>query len=275
MKIGIVEMYNKYVKYLNDRKDELILERENYEKSKIYLLDKLEGYKFYIENFTNIRYSSIKHLDRCISERSLINIVNLAGVDINIIRRSMNVIVQINKNLIKVDEELKTIDKSLVNKDTFRRIIVKFNTIVSDEIVYKGYSYRIGCGLGIIRIKKILCDKRIKKRINWFESLKNKKEIILRGETPYKVTLRDETTRKILEDNGGVKWFVYFDHPYDYLWHWSKNRNLVYNTAYYKMRPTVYNNSDKEEGKRGKSVGNVTKLAQLKASNSELLRNYY
>lgn len=268
MKLGTRDIFESYNKDLVDRRNYLISAKENYERSKKYIIDKLFEYKHYIENFTNINFKYIKDLDRYISEKSLIHLAQLPDVSIDTIRRNLNVIVEINRSLIKVDLELEELNSNSIDENVFRNIIANFNNKLSDEIVYKGYLFKIGRGLGVVRIKRILCDKRIKKRINWNESNKRRKELLLQGELPFQVLTRDEN-RKALTDNGGVPWFVYFEGDFDYLWHWSKNRNIVLNSAYYKFRPTIYNNTSK-----GGKLGNVNKLSHLKTSNSELLRNF-
>lgn len=269
MKIGVKEIFNEYNIDKKTRRFITISEIENYNNSREYILERLEDYKHYIHNFTNLNFRHLKDIDKYIPERSLIHIAQLPDISIGVLRRNLNILVEINKSLRKLKEELQQIDQNAVDEDVFRNIISSFNEKIANEIVYKGYSLKIGAALGIIRIKKILCDKRVKKRINWNESNKKRKEILLRGGLPFAVTKRDEN-RKAIEDNGGENWFVYFEGDFDYLWHWSKNRNIVFNSAYYKFRPTIYNNSSKDGG-----VGNVNKLSHLKTSNSPLLRNYY
>lgn len=269
MKIQLTDIYEGYIIDLKERKLCLLDDKKRYEDSKNYLITKLEDYKHYLDNFTNIKFNEINKLDRAISEKSLIHLATVSGFSIEAVRRSLNMIVQINKNLVNIDEELKILKINTINESTAREIIETFNDKISNEILYKGYSFRIGGALGLIRIRKVLCDKRIKKRINWNESNKKKKELIEQGRLPFEVLERDEN-RKAISNNGGEHWFVYFDQPFDYLWYWSKNRNIAFNSAYFKFRPTIYNNT-----KNGGHLGNINKLAKLKSSNSELLKNYY
>jgi hypothetical protein len=268
MKVGLTDIYRNYNSKLKERKAALAIDQESYEKTKVYLIEKLEEHKHYIRYFTNIDYKHIKDSDRCISERSLTKLADLQGVDINLIRRSINIIVQINRSLSSIKEELSEIEEYIVDEELFRDIIGSFNDLVSDAIVYEGYSFKLGGGLGVLKIKKVLCDTRIKKRVNWGESNKKKQEILSRGGIPFKVTERD-TEGKPVANNGGEHWIVYWNLTHDYLWHWSKNRNIVYNSAYYRFDPTLYNNTSK-----GGTIGNVNKLAQLKQSNSPLLVNF-
>ncbi|HNQ21194.1 MAG TPA: hypothetical protein PKI46_09055 [Bacteroidales bacterium] len=267
MKIGLTEIYHNYATALNQEKAYLTEQKNDYEKTKSYILEKISNYEHYIRNFTNIEYNAISSLDRCISERSLIKLAEIAEVNIDI-RRNINVIVYINKNLTKINEDLDKVNKNIINATIHKNILCYFNNSISDVILSKGYTYKPGSQLGVIKIKKVLCDKRVKRNIDWNESNKRRKELEAEGKIPYKVTERDEN-RKIVSDNGGVPWFVYFTGDFDYLWHWSKNHNRVFNSSYYRFRPTMYNNQEK-----GGRLGNINKLAELKRTNSPLLKNF-
>ncbi len=273
MRINTKDIYDEFISELKSRRKILKEEVSDYNNSKDYLLNKIKQYKHYIENFTNIRYEDICNLNRLIAEKSVINLANIAGINVNDIRRNINIIVEINKSISKLQSEINQIEANMIGYIVFKEVTYKFNCKLSDEIVYKGYVLNIGYSLGHIRIKKINCflnrdgSQRTKRRINWNESNKLKKEIELNGEVPYKVTKREG--RKIIEDNGGIPWFVYFNNEWDYLWHWYKGTCSVLNTPYYKFRPTIYNNSSRYDG-----MGNVNKLSQLKTSNSPLLANF-
>lgn len=267
MKIGPKEIYESYNKEFVDKKTFLLSEKENYTNTKDYLLDNLKTFEHYIVNFTNLRYNHLPNITRTISERVFNRVVDIAGVNPVAIRRCINMIAEINNRLEVIEKELLIINQNVINEDIHRKVLNMFNKELSDEIL-KGYIFKIGRGLGVIKIKKVLCDTRIKKRINWNESKKLKAELELQGKLPFKVIERDENGKNIA-DNGGVNWFVYFDNAFDFLWHWSKNRNIVFNSAYYKFKPTIYNNTS-----NGGGLGNINRLAQLKASNSEILKNF-
>lgn len=273
MKISTKDIYDEYVLELKIRRKSLSDERESYLSSKNYTMSKIESLKHYIENFTNIRYNDIKDLTRMISSRSVVQLTNVVGIDVTFMTRSINVIVEINKSLEKIDKEIKQIEVDLIGYLVFKEIIYKFDCKISDEVVYKGYALALGFGLGHIRIKKINCffnrdgSNRVKKRINWNASNKKRKEIEDSGGVSYKVTKREG--RKIIEDNGGEHWFVYHANEWDYLWHWYKGKCIILNTPYYRFRPTIYNNSSRYGG-----MGNVNKLKQLVTANSDLLSNF-
>lgn len=268
MKINTNYIFKEYRTTLVEDKTSLNKQKEDYENTKKYLLNKLEPFEHYLNHFTNIIYNDIKYLDRLIAEKSLIHLVDISGVDVNHIRRTLNIIVTINKAIQKIDEELTTIEADMIGNSLFRDILYKFNNKISDEIVYRGYMLMLGSRMGHIRIKKIDCRSRIRRRINWDLSNRKKAEILARGGTPYKVLEKNEA-REVISHNEGEMWLVYFTNDFDYLWHWNKGRGVVMNSGYYKMRPTVYNNT-KREGK----LGNVNKLKQLVTANSPLLNNF-
>lgn len=268
MKVGLKEIYKNYDRELKERKLSLTTERTNYLKTKNYLLESLKEFKYYIKTFTNIEYDSIGQLNKCISEKHLSRMSELPDAKVDGIRRAINVIVEINRCLNKLEEDLIEVNECIIGEELFRDIICTFNNNISDEIVYHGYTFKLGLGLGIIKIKRVLCNTRTKKRINWGESNKCKKELILQGKTPFKVLERDGN-RKPVRDNGGEHWMIFWNDDHDYIWHWSKNRNIVHNSAYYKFSPTLYNNTSK-----GGKLGNINKLAELKRTNSPLLANY-
>lgn len=269
MKIGTTEIYNEYNNAIYETRTALNNDITNLEKSKAYYLDKLVPFKHYIDNFTNIDYEALKDLDKVVPERAIKSFTHAVGLNIDTLKNTVNGIAAINKTLNKSNAELSLVEGSEMEKELFKEIIYRFNTKISDEIIYKGYVFRPGFGIGNTRIKKVRTDTRVKKRINWDESNKLKKVIIARGGIPYKVTERDELG-KIVADNGGEKWFVYFHTDFDYLWHWGKKTATAINIPYFKFRPTKYNNTCK-----GGKLGNVNKLKQLVTADSPLLNNFF
>lgn len=273
MKITTQDIYNDFILDLKSKRLIVLEEKSNYESSKKYLVNKILKLKHYLDNFTNIKCEDIESLDRFISEKSVVNLTNISSINVDDIRRNINIIVEINKSINKLQKELNQIEVDIIAYKVFKEITYKFNCKISDEIVYKGYALNLGYGLGHIRVKKINCflnkdgSPRTKKRINWGESNKLKKEIIEKEGLPYKVTERNE--RKIIADNGGIPWFVYFNNEWDYLWYWYKGTCMILNTPYYKFRPTTYNNTSRNDG-----LGNVNKLKQLVTAGSELLSNF-
>ncbi len=269
MKIGTTEIYDQYNNAIYESKNALVNDVQSYERTKEYLLERLVPYKHYIDNFTNIDYDGIKILDKPIPDKAIRTFTNSIGLSIDALKVIISNVTGVNKNLNKANAELELVQKSGMEKELFKEIIYRFNTKISDEIIYKGYIFRPGFGIGNTRIKKVRTDTRVKLRINWDESNKLKKEILSRGGLPFKVTERDELG-KAIANNGGEKWFVYFHTDFDYLWHWGKKTAKAINIPYYKFRPTKYNNTSK-----GGKLGNVNKLKQLVTADSPLLNNFF
>lgn len=274
MKVTTKYLHTDYIRDLKTIKDSTKKEIESYEKSKKYILEKLKIYKHYIENFTNIIYREIENLERIIPEKSLVYLVNIAGIDVHILRRNINIVVEINKSLNKLEKRLQEVNENIVGYQVYKEIIYKFNGKLSEQIISKGYRFELGYSLGYITIKKVNCmynkngSLRTKKRVDWGESNKLKKRIIEDGNLPYKVLNRDENG-KIVEDNGGLKYILYHEKEWDYLWHWYKADCKVLNSPYFRFRPTIYDNTTRD----GKT-GNVNKLKQLVMTNSPLLTNF-
>lgn len=275
MKISTKEIYEEYIAELSEEKKALISDKDDFIASRSYLLSKLAPYKHYLDHFTNIKYNDVKDMTRVVAEKSLIHLANMAGCPVDNIRRTVNMIAEINKSINVIDEKIENIGKLIKKYNIFQKVIFKFNVKVSNLIVSQGYVLYLGSGLGHVRIKKVNCmfkkngDLKENKRIDWNESNKKKAEIIARGGIPYKVMEREGD--KIVKDNGGERWFVYFNYEWDYLWYWSKGIRSVMNSSYYKFRPTIYNNTSRY---KDNSLGNVNKLKQLVTCNSPLLTNF-
>lgn len=268
MKIGTSEMYDQFNNFIYENKVAITNDINDYEKTKEYFLNKLVPFKHYIHNFTNIDYDGICNLTQHIPSKCIKSFTNLAGLNLEVLKVTINSIVEINKTLNKLKKELEIINNSEMDKDLFKEIIYRFNTKISDEIL-KGYIFRPGSGIGNTRIKKVRTDNRKKKRVNWNESNKLKAQIIAEGNIPFKVTERNEEGKPVT-DNGGVKWLVYFNTSFDYLWHWGKKTATSLNVPYYKFRPTQYNNTS-----NGGKLGNINRLKQMVTNNSPLLDNFY
>lgn len=263
MKLNTLRFFNDFNKRVIEGIEVCNLDKIKYEQSKEYMIQSLAPYEHYIMNFTNLDFNYLKNSVRQIPPYS---IRSSASINLNLdhLRFILNAIIEVNKELKKIEDKLKWFKEANVTEDIFKTICYKFNNKISDEILYKGYTYHLGAGLGRIKIRKHITKKV---RINWFESNKKRKEIEDRGGLPYAVTLRDENN-KMLENNGGEFWYVY--HPEtDYLWHWNKVRGRAANISYYKFRPTLYNNTTRNGG-----LGNINKLKQLQRTNSELLKNF-
>lgn len=268
MKISTNDFYNDYCFTLKESININNTELISLNKSRNYLIDFIYTYEQYINNFTNINLDKIREIIRHIPEKSIIVLTNQLGLDLKRLVFSINGIVFLNKVIIKIEERIIRLKKLFINKEIFKTVLNKFNTKISDKIIDKGYTYHLGFGISKIRIKKIKCDNRRKKLINWNESNKKKKEILDRGGIPFAVIERDEFKRRI-SDNGGEDWFIYFNTMFDYLWYWSKKRCTITNASYYKFKPTCYNNTTK-----GGNLGNINRLKRLVTNNDDSLKIY-
>jgi hypothetical protein len=261
-------MYNLLVTNNKVTKKDIEINLAQYLNSKNYILKSLEPYEFYINNFTSINFEDLKNITNFyISNKLRINYnTEKFGIDTEKLKRLINVLCELNKNIKKLEKQ-KEIIKTIPKFEVYKDILNTFNETISDEIVYKGYTFNLPFNLSDIKITKVDCSKYGKK-IDWNATNKKKKEILDKGGILYKVTERDDKF-KIIKDNGGEKYIVYFDKDFDYLWNWVKSKVKVLNSAYYRFKPTYYNNTS-----TGGKLGNVNKLSLLKTSNSELLKNF-
>src|SRR5574343_247783 len=234
MRIGILDIYEKYINNITKNIDFYTNEIQGYNNSKSYLLTKLEPFEHYIRNFTNIRYDDIKDLDRFLPEKSIQFQDNSIGLDLNLLRVTINSITDINKSIYKSEKAIESLKANYISKEVFKETIYKFNNKISDEIIFKGYCFELGFRLGWIKIKKLDVSTRKKKKINWGESNKLKAEILAKGGLPFKAYYDDNKT--LIGDNGGEKWHIYHSNKYDCLFYWAKKHANAENVPYYKFR---------------------------------------
>lgn len=107
---------------------------------------------------------------------------------------------------------LETLEKQRISFVLYKAIIKKFNTKISNEIVFNQYTFNLGYNLGSL----FLAHKRVEKTIvNWGESYKLKDKIIENGGIPYYTEEHEEATKNG-EEYLGEKWLIY--HPKDGVW---------------------------------------------------------
>ena len=94
----------------------------------------------------------------------------------------------------------------------YKTILELFNKKMADKIL-DGFLFNMGSKLGTLRIKKIERTPK-NKVINWPE------------------------TKKMWQEQGYKKDFVYFTDKYYYRWAWEKRRCTVKNKSVYKFWPT-------------------------------------
>lgn len=268
MKIAAQEMFLAYSTRLNN---EIIANKEtieNFKKSREFILNQLSNYKHYFDTFTNIDFSCFETIKKPINSNRII-MYNHIGLDKRRITQLINMLCVINSNIEKYEKKVKVCIESKISDKIFKQVIYKFNAKISDEILDKGYTFAPGYGIKI-RIKKVDCRNLVLRNIDWNSSLKKKAEIIAKGGLPYK-TLKYDKNDKPIEGNGGEDWFVRFTTPFDYIWFWQKVICKIPNNAYYKFKPTIYNNVSRGENR----LGNINKLKLMIRENDEKLKNFY
>lgn len=276
--ITIKEMYNTYITNVNDNISKYEKLIKDFTNSQTYFLGKLD--KVYIENFTSIEYDKLNLLKVNITLEDKVFIIP-ATTESEIANRiqfvtNINNLSNINIRLFKAQLELNNLNKKIKVFKVYAFVLNNFNKLISNEIL-KGESFNLGYRLGTIRIQK---KKRYKgsekvesfdphnyKVVNWGESNKLRKEIEAKGLIPYK-SIKDENG-KIIGNNGGVEWMIYFTDDFSYWWYWQKfvegNKRLnaaVTNINKYCFSPT-----------KG-IIGNRVKLQQLLKTNPHAHLNF-
>lgn len=105
----------------------------------------------------------------------------------------------------------------LINQRIFTFILKRFNKLLMEALVTKGYEF-YSKGLGTIKVD---FKKNKKNIVNWGISLRNKNAIIERGEIPY---LKEDAMKAEREgvEYKGVQWLVYLnDYSLFYDWRYT------------------------------------------------------
>lgn len=143
---------------------------------------------------------------------------------------------------------------STINYKEFKVIIENMNKKVCIDII-EGKSLKLGYNLGYIYIKefkrkfKISENGKYNTRKNWGESKRRKKQLLSEGRLPIKY-YKDETG-KIVGNNGGEEWIIYYteDNILRFSW-WkmiinnittNKKFNPLKNISTYLFKPTKDN----------------------------------
>lgn len=278
--IGIKEMYNIYIDSLRNNilnYDNMLFNLNN---SKKYILEQLVSYELYINNFTKIKYKNIDSLilkinieDDVFFDKVSNNAEEIANrvIFINLI----NHLSTLNSKINRINNEILKLKKRNQTYKVYKFIIGEFNKKTSIEIL-NGESLNLGFRLGSIRIQKkrrYKGDENVEsfdphnyKVVNLGESNKFKQELIDKGFIPYKA-IKDENG-KVIGDNGGHKWLIYFTDDFSYWWYWNKhNKDVnkavgVRNVKKYSFLPT-----------KG-IIGNRVKLQNLLKTNPTAHLNF-
>lgn len=268
MKINSSEMFSKYQIFVKQSLKNIEEEKKTLLKSKEYIISNLENYKDFINNYTNLDFNLLEELNSVYINRSLISSkfkhLNLEEVE-NKVKRLIGILVNIKKDIVKLEEKEIIYKSYLVKKQDFNKVIFSFNLKVLDEIL-KGYVFNLGYSLSTIRIKKLDVSLRKKKKINWGESNKKKQELLNEGKIPYEVLERDEQG-KIIKDNGGEYWHIHHNKQFEFLFFWSSRLPYFTNKHLYKFKPTYCGSDDKN--------GAVQKLRKLEKESEENTKYFY
>ena len=122
-----------------------------------------------------------------------------------------------NKTLVDAYEDFKEEFKDEkvmqdLDKATYRKVCIKFNELIADDIINSAEEFKLPSGLGVIRIKKIISNQ--KRRVDW------------------KATREHDT--KIYHLN-------FHTDGYYYKWFWHKKKALFTNKSAYSFSPTRKN----------------------------------
>ena len=99
-----------------------------------------------------------------------------------------------------------------IDKATYRNVCIRFNELMSEDIINNAKEFKVPSGLGSIRIKKIISNQ--KRRVDW------------------KATREHDT--KIYHLN-------FHTDGYYYKWFWHKKKALFTNKSAYSFSPTRKN----------------------------------
>lgn len=263
--IGMQEMFNLHINDIETSFSALKESKESYLKTKKYLLEAIEPCKYYIENLTKVDYSKIHEASRIIPEAYYPIIVGFEDYRSKSMR-FVNAIIEVNRRLDKTISDLNKIEKYRIDYLTYQKIVGSFNEQIGEAIL-NGYVFQMGLWLSHHRIKKHVKKATTSLKIDWFESKKKKEELIAQGKTPYKVLEYDNKKRPI-RNNGGEKWFVYFNNPIDYTFYWAKRFCKITNHGIYQFKPTINSNN------KGKP-GLINKLKRMVKEDSYILKYFY
>lgn len=221
------------------------------ENTKKYLVEQFSDYKIIINSNLDLTFDELinkrefitgksnhknilKHLDDLFfpltSNRKQINIEEMTKL--------LRSIIAVNKLIGRSEIAAERIKARVVPANVFKFALRSFNQKLGDALVEKGYEFSFGSGVGSIRVKGVEIDHSKRKEINWGESNKRKKEILARGGVPKKAE-RDENL-KIIGDNGGEEWLVFFTRDINYWLYWNKAYAQVDNLTYYSFSPSIF-----------------------------------
>ena len=233
-------MHNEYSGEIEKEIKTLLTKKSELSSGLKYLKECLFKGKMYIDSATNIRYSNIDNIK---SEQQVYafkfkfdKILNCPSLDKQSCIDYLLSYIKTKREIRSIERRLKFLNKDKISYKLYSFIIKSFNKKIVKAII-KGYEFSFGFGLSNTRVRK---KKRTKAAINWLESNIEKQRLIDNGKIPFKVTKRDEQGRP-LENNGGVKWYIYHISDWTYWYYWRKEKCIVANSLLYSFVPTGNN----------------------------------
>lgn len=113
-----------------------------------------------------------------------------------------------------------------LDRETFHKLCIEFNTKVMEEIIKKGRVFNMGERLSTLEVTKVKRNFN-KKKVNWKKSNELKQKIIDEGGTP-----------KSKENPDGEHWLVYYTDDWYCKFHWTKKNCVVKNKTAYRFTAT-------------------------------------
>ena len=136
--------------------------------------------------------------------------------------------------MVNIYKDYKKETQNPIDSKLFRDICSEFNMIIFDYIL-EGKEFNMGNNLSTLSIIRRERDPR-SPRIDWGESNKYKKELILEGKKLY-----DSNTGK------GENWYIYHTDPFYCKYYWRKGKCKVSNKSVYRFDATRGIKGNKEK----------------------------
>lgn len=165
------------------------------------------------------------------------------------------------KIIIKNKKYLKDLKNQLIDYTLFNIIIKKFNTKVSEEIIYNNYKFSMDKTFGYLGVTMVESKR---KRVDWGKSNKNKAELLSKGLIPY---LKKDA--ESIENYQGVEWLEY--HPSkDFVFYW--NTTFKYNNNYNFLLKQFSFKPARQGSSKAKAI--TTKLQEVKQNRDYAFKLY-
>ena len=235
------DMWSDYIDNLLEELEVLKNDYNSFNNSRKYLLTNLDKYIELFGTRCNITLDNMKILanpNTIIKINYDISPILAAKLNINkqTIDKVLEPLVLVNQQIKLIKNRITQIEKNNISFEEYEFIIKKFNTKLTEKII-QGYIFKTCFGVQLQIIKR----KRLKANIDWNESNKIKKQLLLENKEVY----NKET------NPNGVKWFSFHTSDYVYYWYWKKNDCVLKNQVLYSFLPV--------RGSKNNVVGDLVK----------------